>query len=169
LETASQRGEFRYDLYHRIKVFTIELVPLRNRPDDIPVLVDYYLKKYTAELNAAPKKLTKTAIKLLETYRWPGNIRELSNAIRSAIVMADGDIDVEHLPTSIHFSQKPSSSRSTPADDSALKDVMKKVEREHIEKTLEKTGWDRAEAAELLGIDEKNLQKKIKEHGITKP
>jgi two-component system response regulator AtoC len=169
LETASQRGEFRYDLYHRIKVFTIELVPLRNRPDDIPVLVDYYLKKYTAELNAAPKQLTKTALKLLGSYRWPGNIRELSNAIRSAIVMADGDIDVEHLPTSIHFSQKPAAARTSSADDSALKDVMKKVEREHILKTLDKTAWDRASAAILLGIDEKSLQKKIKEHGISKP
>lgn len=167
LEIASQRGEFREDLYHRIKVFTIELAPLRNRVDDIPILVEYYLKQYAKELNAPIRKITANVMDLLMGYRWPGNIRELSNAIRSAVVLADNEIDVEHLPTSIRFSEKKiPSPAAPPLGDVALKDVLKKVEREHIVATLEKTDWNRTEAAKILGIDYKTLYNKMKEHGI---
>ncbi len=171
LESAAQRGEFREDLYHRIKVFMIELSPLRNRLDDIPILVDYYIKKTSQELNVPVKKVDPAVLELFQHYRWPGNIRELSNAIRSAVVLADGMIEPEHLPTSIRFSEKkPLASPSVPEiGDTGLRDVLKKVEREHIMATLEKTAWNRTEAAKILGIDYKTLYNKMREHGIAEP
>lgn len=171
LEAAARAAEFREDLYHRIKVFTIELAPLRNRLEDIPVLVDYYIKKYSEEMNFPPKKINPKVIDLFHGYRWPGNIRELSNAIRSALVLADDDqIEVEHLPTSIRFSQQENQKKSSsPLGDTVLKDVLKKVERDHILATLESTKWNRAETAKILGIDYKTLYNKIREHGISEP
>lgn len=169
LEAASRQGEFREDLYHRIKVFIIELVPLRNRADDIPVLVDYYLKKYLKEMSSPAKKIHSEVMDLFHKYRWPGNIRELSNAVRSAVVLAEDEILPEHLPTSIRYSQddNPHSPSAPATEDAALRDVLKKVEREHILATLKKTDWSRTEAAKILGIDYKTLYNKMKEHGIS--
>jgi len=170
LEIAASRGEFREDLYHRIKVFMIELPPLRNRKDDIPILVDHYLKKYSVEMGTPVKNVSTAVLDLFMGYRWPGNIRELSNAIRSAVVLSDGSIEVDHLPTSIRFSQdKGAAAPQVPLADSALRDVIKKVEREHIMATLEKTAWNRTEAAKILGIDYKTLYNKMREHGISEP
>jgi DNA-binding NtrC family response regulator len=169
LESASQRGEFREDLYHRIKVFMVELSPLRNRQDDIPLLVDYYVKKTSQEMNVPVKKVSPEVIELFQHYRWPGNIRELCNAIRSAVVLADGTIEPEHLPTSIRFfDQKTTGAPSSIPEigDTGLRDVLKKVEREHIVATLEKTAWNRTEAAKILGIDYKTLYNKMREHNI---
>jgi len=171
LESAAQRGEFREDLYHRIKVFTIELAPLRNRQDDIQILVDYYLKLYSKEMNTPVKKIDPKVMSLFQNYRWPGNIRELSNAIRSAVVLADGTIEAEHLPTSIRFSEEKVVEKPAVVTnkDAVLRDVLKKVEREHIMATLQKTDWNRTEAAKILGIDYKTLYNKIREHNITEP
>jgi DNA-binding NtrC family response regulator len=171
LEVASQQGSFRYDLYHRIKVFTIELAPLRNRQGDVPVLVNYYLKKYSQEMVVPMKKINPKVMDLLQRYRWPGNIRELSNAMRSAVVLADEQIEDEHLPTSIrYFEETKGGATVAPAmPDAGLKDVLKKVEREHIIATLEKTDWNRTEAAKMLGIDYKTLYNKMKEHDIEDP
>ena len=172
LEIASRSGEFREDLYHRIKVFTIELAPLRNRLDDIPLLVDYYVRKYSKEMGTDTKKVNRAVMDLFQRYRWPGNIRELSNALRSAVVLADNEITPEHLPTSIRFWQNEKASgrvNSAEPDDAALRDVIKKVEREHIIATLAKTDWNRTEAAKMLGIDYKTLYNKMREHDITEP
>jgi DNA-binding NtrC family response regulator len=166
LEEASSRHEFREDLYHRLKVFPIELTPLRNRLDDIPVLVDHYLKQASQEQGIPPKKISPKVLDLFQHYRWPGNIRELANAMRSAIVLADDIIEPEHLPTSIRFSQDKPAARPPVGKDGALKNVIKKVEREHILATLKKSKWNKADAAKVLGIDVKTLSAKIKEHDI---
>ncbi len=167
LEVASQQGEFREDLYHRIKVFTIELAPLRSRKEDIPILVNYYIKKYCEEMSVPVKKVSDKVFELFNQYRWPGNIRELSNAMRSAVVLADNEIMPDHLPTSIrHPQEKASGGSPVSLGDTALKDVVKKVERETILATLEKTNWNRTEAAKILGIDYKTLYNKMKEHGL---
>ena len=168
LELACQRGEFREDLYHRIKVFPIELSPLRNRQGDIPYLVDHYIKSYAKDLGCPPKKVSAEVMDLFLAYRWPGNIRELANAVRSALVLADDEIKAAHLPTSIRFSNaKPAAAPAAEMGDAALRDVLKKVEREHILATLEKTEWNRTEAAKILNIDYKTLYNKMKEHGIS--
>jgi len=167
LEAASARGEFREDLYHRIKVFTIELTPLRNRLDDIPMLVSHYLEKYSHEMGTPLKKVDPQVLDLFQRYRWPGNIRELANAIRSAVVLSDDVIGAEHLPTSIRYSQQKAGGGQSSAGDAALKNVVKKVEREHISATLKKTRWSKSAAAKILGIDLKTLTSKIKEFGLT--
>jgi len=171
LEAASRAGEFREDLYHRLKVFTIELAPLRNRLDDVPILVDYYIRKYSKEMGCEIKKVNKEVLDLFQSYRWPGNIRELSNALRSAVVLADNEITPEHLPTSIRFyKQEPVAVASAGGPvDTGLRDVLKKVEREHIMATLSKTEWNRTEAAKILGIDYKTLYNKMREHNISEP
>lgn len=170
LEAASRSGEFREDLYHRIKVFTVELAPLRNRLDDIPILVDYYVRKYSKEMGTEMKKVNREVMELFQGYRWPGNIRELSNALRSAVVLADNEITPEHLPTSIRFSkQEPAPVAAAAGQDTGLRDVLKKVEREHIMATLAKTDWNRTEAAKILGIDYKTLYNKMREHNISEP
>jgi len=170
LEVACQRGEFREDLYHRIKVFMIELPPLRNRLEDIPLIVDHYVKKYAQEMSTSVKKVTAKVMDLFSKYRWPGNIRELSNALHSAVVLADDTIDVDHLPTSIRFSDGKAAGTLSPAvPEPALKSVIKKVEREHILATLKGVDWNRAEAAKILEIDSKTLYNKMKEYGINEP
>ncbi len=167
LEVAAQQGGFREDLYHRIKVFTIELAPLRNRQEDIPMIVDYYIEKYSEEMNTGIKKVSPKVMDLLTKYRWPGNIRELSNALRSAVVLADDKIDVDHLPTSIRFyEEKTATGTPSPSADPTLKSVLKKVEREHILETLKHTKWNRTETAKILEIDSKTLYNKMKEYGI---
>ena len=170
LEAASRSGEFREDLYHRIKVFTVELAPLRNRLDDIPILVDYYIRKYSKEMGTEVKKVNPEVMELFQSYRWPGNIRELSNALRSAVVLADNEITPDHLPTSIRFfKQEPNPVLAAAGQDTGLRDVLKKVEREHIMATLAKTDWNRTEAAKILGIDYKTLYNKMREHNISEP
>ncbi len=166
LEEASSRHEFREDLYHRLKVFPIELTPLRNRLDDIPVLVEHYLKQASHEQSTPLKKISPKVLDLFQHYRWPGNIRELANAMRSAIVLADDIVEPEHLPTSIRFSQDKVALPKPVGKDGALKNVMKKVEREHILATLKKSKWSKPDAAKVLGIDVKTLSAKIKEHDI---
>jgi DNA-binding NtrC family response regulator len=151
-------------------VFTIELAPLRNRLEDIPMLVDYYIKKYSDDMDVAIKKVNPKVIDLLTKYRWPGNIRELSNALRSAVVLADDKIEIEHLPTSIRFfEEKTKGAGPAPSSDPTLKSVLKKVEREHILETLKKTDWNRAETAKILEIDSKTLYNKMKEYDIVEP
>ena len=119
-------------------------------------------------MNFPIKKVDTKVLDLFMQYRWPGNIRELSNAIRSAVVLADGVIQSDHLPTSIRFSAEKKKDGSLPGlGDAALRDVLKKVEREHIMATLEKTNWNRTEAAKILGIDYKTLYNKMREHGIS--
>jgi DNA-binding NtrC family response regulator len=166
LEEAASRHEFREDLYHRLKVFPIELTPLRNRLDDIPVLVEHYLKQGAQEQGMPLKKISPKVVDLFQHYRWPGNIRELANAMRSAIVLADDVIGPEHLPTSIRFSQDKAPVPEPAGKAGALKNVIKKVEREHILATLKKSQWNKADAAKMLGIDVKTLSAKIKEHDI---
>ncbi|MFN0118316.1 MAG: sigma-54-dependent transcriptional regulator [Elusimicrobiota bacterium] len=168
LEVASAQGEFREDLFHRIKVFTVELVPLRNRLGDVPTLVEYYLKKYSQEMDVPLKKISPKVMDIFNHYRWPGNIRELSNALRSAVVLADDVITEEHIPTSIRYSQSSGLVKATVSKtgDAGLKDIMKKVEREHILGILKKANGDKSLAAKVLGIDLKTLNSKIKEHRI---
>jgi DNA-binding NtrC family response regulator len=167
LESAVREGAFREDLYHRLKVFPIDLQPLRSRPEDMDLLVDYFLKRYNKEFGKNVPGVSSEAMALFRGYRWPGNIRELANVLRSATLLSDGPIEPAHLPASVRFSKPPADGSPAPAKDAALRDVVKRVEREHILKTLKAAGWNRAEAARALGVDYKTLYNKIKEHKIS--
>lgn len=167
LESAVREGGFREDLYHRLKVFTLDLLPLRRRLEDLESLVSYFLKRFSGELGKRVELVSPEAIELFRTYKWPGNIRELANVLRSAVLLSDGTVEPDHLPASLRFAGPRPAEEASSGRDQVLRDVVKRVEREHILATLRKTQWNRAEAARQLGVDYKTLYNKIKEHKIT--
>ncbi len=164
LEQMVREGAFREDLFYRLNVFTLHLPPLRERKEDIPLLVDHLLQQ-------APKKveISSVALQLLLGYSWPGNIRELKNVIESAAVIAEegGYIEAAHLPAKITGAadgQEPAAVK-LPAGMS-LDDRLREIEKSLIIDALRKTGGVQVRATELLGINQRSLWHRIKKHNI---
>jgi two-component system nitrogen regulation response regulator GlnG len=187
LEAAVAAKQFREDLFYRLNVVRIPIPPLRERPDDIPLLVNYFLEKNARELKRPPKSVAASVIKTLEKYHWPGNVRELENAIRRAHVMAKSDaILLSDLPPEI--SGKNSSAilptagvagEAAATDAAALArqlfqwakrdpklKVIPAVERELVIQALKETNDNQVHAAKLLGITRATLRKRIDKFGI---
>jgi DNA-binding NtrC family response regulator len=157
LELAVKEGKFREDLYYRLNVFSISIPPLRERRSDIPLLCNYFLKNFAASMNKPQTRFSPEAMTQLETYDWPGNIREMKNAIERAIVVAKGSsITVDDLPL-------PPSLKAVPEDQS-----LEAVERAHIKNVLEQMGWNITRSAEMLGIDRATLYHKIEKYNLRK-
>jgi DNA-binding NtrC family response regulator len=169
LEEKVQKGNFRLDLYYRINVFNINIPPLRERKEDIPLLIDYFISMYNKELNTDIRHLSMQAKDLLINYPWPGNIRELQNCIQSAMILARrGTMSTEHLPLRIKGYQF-FETEKRPADsglDENLKQYSIKLERDLIINALDKTGYNRTETARLLKISRKTLYNKMKQYGL---
>jgi two-component system, NtrC family, response regulator AtoC len=147
-------GRFREDLLYRLNVITIKIPPLKDHREDIPLLVDYFLKKKSRSKDV--KHLSDAALKMLMMYDWPGNVRELEHVIEGAVILSPNqEIDAKDL----HFSDR--QVESTPASM-----AIEEVEKQHIEKVLRMLGGNRKKTAEALGISEKGLYLKIKEYGI---
>ena len=166
-----EAGEFRQDLYFRIKGVSVTLPPLRKRPQDIPELFGYFLKEACDEVNSDIHLITEPAMRALMSYAWPGNIRQLKNVVRTMVVMCDGDtLDLRDLPPEISRIRQLQAAEPDVAGASGLSDMLGKtlqeVEKEHIRQTLEMTGDNRAEAARILQIGERTLYRKIKEYGL---
>lgn len=156
LEQAVKEGSFREDLYYRLNVFTIFLPPLRERRSDIPLLAQYFMRKFSLSMNKDVREISKEAMNLLMDYDWPGNVRELRNVIERAMVNVKGTrIEVDDLFFNI------SSPYSKP-DGETLEDV----EKAHIKKILDKTGWNITRAAEILNIDRVTLYNKIEKYKL---
>jgi len=171
------RGEFREDLYYRLNVLHIHLPPLRERADDIPLLVAHFLNKYGKELNKPNLKIDPEALRYLTTLPWPGNIRELENIInRAAILCADDRIrKSDVLPDEEGASHKPTLIDPDPLAldqllkaDARLPDILDSIEGALIRRTLKDADFVQAHAAESLGITKSLLQYKMKKHGIGK-
>lgn len=165
LETEVKEGKFRRDLYFRLQVMQIEIPPLRERKEDIPLLVDHFLKKYGGRRTLYA---TKDVYQQLKSYPWPGNVRELENVVQRATVLAQGKyVTPEHiaLPPLPGGIQVPFPNASSPY---ALREIIAKVERDVILKALEVSKWNRTRAAALLKIDRRVLFSKIKEYGLKK-
>jgi len=161
-----RRSLFREDLYYRLNVVTIRLPPLRERDGDIALLIQFFLKKYCTEMNKEIRAVEPGAMKMLSGYHWPGNIRELENAVERAVLMAEGDvITTEDL--SLFFAGEGEGRGDErirlPENGISLDDA----ERELIRQALERTGWVQKEAARLLGVSSRALNYKIKTFGIT--
>lgn len=155
-----REGHFREDLYYRLNVVPIQLPPLRDRREDIPVLAEHFLKHYAAKNHRAVRQILPEALDLLMRYNWPGNIRELENAIERGVIIAQGELlTPDELP--IALGQNAQSTHDT-ASTGSLKDM----EREHISRTLAQVASNRTQAAKILGITRKTLQNKIKEYGL---
>jgi two-component system response regulator AtoC len=159
-------GRFRGDLFYRLNVFSIDLPPLRERMEDIPLLVEHFLTKYTAKLGIRAPRLTPEALKCLMGYSWPGNIRELENCIERGLVLAEGAIDVESLPDIIRGRVGADYSDEIPADCLSLKVAEEMIERRLIRKALEQTKGNRTHAARILEISHRSLLYKLKEYAI---
>lgn len=158
LEAMVREGRFREDLYYRLNVFCIHIPPLRERREDIPLLVNYFLQQFSAGMNKAVEGVASEAMDALCRYDWPGNVRELQNAIERAVLVAQNRV----LRLS-DFPMLKAPSRSVWRDSS-----LAAVEREHIQAVLDQTGWNISRSARLLGIDRVTLYNKIKKHGLRK-
>ncbi len=156
-------GRFREDLYYRLNVFNIEIPRLRDRREDIPLLADFFLKKYAEKNGRLIKAFTPRAIDLIMRYDWPGNVRELENTVERAVILTRNErITPDDLPAS--FCEK--DAECAPEMDLAPGRSLKEMEQEMILKTLEETGGNRTKAADILGISRRTLQLKLKEYGV---
>jgi two-component system response regulator HydG len=159
-----EEKKFRQDLYFRIKGVSISLPSLRDRAEDIPAFIEYFLKEAVAETGSSVNGITQAAETLLSNYDWPGNIRQLRNCIRTMVVMCDRDkLDVQDVPPEI------AQRRQLPAGDRAA-DLggmpLDELEKQAIIDTLARTGNNREKAAKILGIGERTLYRKIKEYNL---
>jgi len=193
LEDDMANGQFREDLYYRLSTIKIHIEPLRNRPEDIPHLIEHYVKTYTAQFDG--KELltpSKNTIEKLTAYHWPGNIRELQNVLKRLMILGNGEENLDDMlmgnfnharaagaPKSAIHPATPMDilgfDSSAPPDLSSLslkkikKKAMDRVEKEVIAYVLDKTGWNRSKATKILKISYKTLLYKIKDLGIEPP
>ena len=164
LEEEIQAGRFREDLYYRLNVVTVDVPPIRQRREDIPLLADFFLKQYAEKNRRLIKGFTPRATDLLMRYEWPGNVRELENIIERAVIMARGEVITPlEFPDDL---QKLDEELKTSQIDLSPGRSLKEVEKDMILRTLEETGGNRTHAARILGISRRTLQLKLKEYGI---
>jgi DNA-binding NtrC family response regulator len=158
LEEEIRRGTFRSDLFYRLNVIPVELPPLRDRRDDIVLLIDYFLQRLATERNTPPKALSSEALDAVMVYDWPGNVRELENALEHAAVLSPGDtIEPEHLPERITRRRK----EPLVADRIFENPTLDSIERAYIMWVLQAEGGNKTRAAEALGIDPSTLYRKL--------
>ncbi len=192
LEQEIANGNFRNDLYFRLSNIRIFIEPLRKRPEDIPVLIDFFLERFAAEFNGgAMRGLSRSTMEKLTAYAWPGNIRELQNVLKRIVLLGESEESIDSMLVD------PAYQRSNPAADPeaatrshllpylmgngagvdlgalALKEIRKQaaneVERKLIAHVLEKTGWNRSKASRILKVSYKTLLQKIEELAIAPP
>jgi DNA-binding NtrC family response regulator len=158
LEAAVKNGTFREDLYYRLNVFSINLPPLRERKSDIPLLAQHFLKKYSINMSKPMDSFSPDVMDTLVKYSWPGNIRELENAVERAMVVGKPPMI---LPVNLPFQLL--ETRKTPVSDS-----LAEIEKNHIIYVLDKNNWNISKSAEILGIDRVTLYNKIEKYGLRK-
>jgi len=166
LQQMVREAKFREDLYYRLNVITVDLPPLRQRKEDIPLLVDFFLKRYSEENERPLRRVNTDSLRPLMAYSWPGNVRELENVIERAVVLSSGpEVGIDLLPDHI-------AGRGTPfpvlehRPDASLFDIMEDCERRIISDMLEKCGWNQTEAAERFRVPLSTLNQKIKRLNI---
>jgi len=161
LERAVKEGVFREDLYWRLNVVRIHLPPLRERKEDIPLLVQHFVQKFAKENNRPIPTIEPEVLDVLLNYDWPGNVRELANVIERAVILStSGVISLKHLPKRILGKESETNNFSL----NTLN--LLEMEKDLIIKALNETGWNQTKAAQLLGISRKQLRTKMKHHGL---
>ena len=169
LSEAVRRGEFREDLYHRFNEFKIDLAPIRERKSDVRLFAHHFLKTANRELNKAVSGFDDEVVGKMKDYYWHGNLRELNNVVKRAVLLTQGDVVLldalpEEIKTPNYFDEVSiDASASEPAN---LKSVSKTAERDAIMSVLEKTGYNKTKAADVLNIDRKTLYNKMKSYNI---
>jgi formate hydrogenlyase transcriptional activator len=150
--------QFRIDLYYRLNVFPISLPPLRLRPDDIPMLVAHFVRKYSARMSKRISKISKEAMEALKRFPWPGNVRELQNFVERAVILTNGDV--------LHIPAPPF---RLPIQTNTL--TLASAEREHILHALHESNWvvgGKAGAAARLGLKRTTLIDKMRKRGVSR-
>ena len=154
-----EAGRFREDLYYRLNVMEIHIPPLKERPEDIPLLVEYFIQRHNPELKKSFQGIEEDAVRVLISLPWKGNVRELDNVIEHTMILAESErIMLKDLPAAIV-----ASSQQNPAFTFNLKDALRQFEKQHILRALEQAGQDRKEAAKLLDISLSSLYRKIED------
>jgi len=167
LDEAIRRGSFREDLYHRLKVVTIRLPTLRERSQDVPILIDHFMRLFARQHGKHVRGMSPAARRKILAYPWPGNVRQLRNAVESMIVVDyDGLLDVDDLPEELADPDEPPVEPSTASLTKMVGKPLQELERLFIAETLRVTGGNREEAAKMLGIGERTLYRKIKEYQL---
>jgi Nif-specific regulatory protein len=162
MEQAIQQGAFREDLYYRLNVFTIFVPPLRDRKADLLLLADHFLEKFSREHGKSIKRISTPAIDMLVSYHWPGNVREMENALERAVLMCEGQvIHAHHLPPSLQTAEA-----SGTVTRVSLADAVVAYEKDLIQDALKTTRGNRAKAARLLDATERILNYKIKKYAV---
>lgn len=161
LEEAVKHGEFRQDLFYRLSVVPVRLPDMKDRREDIPLLVSHFLQKFSQQHGEPARRFSSEAMRVLMTHSWPGNVRELENAVEHALTMGSGDIlTMEDLPSSV------TSPERDIVEEAVLDNVpLAEVERRYIIKILEKMGSHQIKTAQILGIDRRTLYRRLRQYG----
>ena len=176
LEAEIEKGNFREDLYYRLAVVPIHVPPLRERAEDIPLLVKHFLNQLGRENNKRPKQISAEAMEIMKRYRWRGNVRELRNTIERLIIMTERDvIDVADLPDVVksdRVAPRPPAPGATPSSPGAsseagtLREFKESAERAWLVEKLRENGWNISKTAEVIGTPRSNLYKKLEQYAI---
>lgn len=168
LAAAIEKNEFRDDLYYRLNVITLTLPPIRARGDDVELFVHHFLKSFAEETGKRVKWFSDEALAEIRRHSWPGNIRELENAVERAVILCNGEvIRPEHLMLNPIAAGSPERA-GDPLGDMPVTASLRDLEKIHIERVLRHTKWNQSAAAEILGIDRKTLRNKIREFKLDK-
>jgi len=166
LQTAVRQGTFRDDLYYRLNVIVIKIPPLRDRPEDVPLLSEHFIRKYREEGERSDLYLDPSALRVLMDYDWPGNVRELENVIERAVVLSSGNcISADLFPRNITI-PPPDMPVRFASDSTSLKERVSNFEKAIIMAALEKTAWNQKKAAQLLSVNATTLSEKLKRFKI---
>jgi two-component system NtrC family response regulator len=169
IKEAVDRGEFREDLYYRLNVVNIHIPPLRERVEDIPLLAEHFLKKFSRENDKQLKGFTSEAMQALTAYSWPGNVRQLENVVERCVVLALGEyLELDDLPSELRneADQFKSAADMLPSEID-LGDTLEKIEAALIRKALVRSNFVQVKAADMLGISKSLLQYKLKKYNIS--
>jgi two-component system nitrogen regulation response regulator NtrX len=184
LEEEIEKGHFREDLYFRLAVIPIHVPPLRERPEDVQLLVRHYMEYFSRENNVRPKRITQAALDALGRYRWKGNIRELRNTVERLNIMTSGEvIDIADLPESVRspatwtavtnagsgggLTPPKSGSDADQAKAGTLREFKENAERMFLVGKLRENGWNISKTAEVIGTPRSNLYKKLEQYQIS--
>ena len=166
LKKAVEDGSFREDLFYRLHVIPFRVPSLRERREDIPLLVSHFIKKLGPRANAQVRRIDESALARLTTYAWPGNVRELENAVEQSLVFASGDsIDIASLPAFLREGTS-ESTLALPGDNMSLPEILDDLERQLIQRAYDRTGGVKTETARLLGLKTSALYYKLEKYGI---
>jgi len=166
LKRAVASQAFRGDLYYRLNVVPITVPPLRNRREDIPLLVDHFVRKYNAQFGKHIAGLSPEALAAFEDYTWPGNVRELQNLIERSVALVEGPlIRIEDLPVEVMVGERQGREGDAPLR--PLSAALDQYERSLVQRVLERNSWNQIKAAEALGLHRNTLLRKIAKWGLS--